>query len=347
MGMAGVRTAARGAALTLLFAAAGCGSGSGLPSAGAPSMGLSDAPMDLVNNKVSTAALLVWGVQLAAPPRAIEQTTLGVSALPKPGPDPPLAKALPGSSCPVVEFVKSDPALAPLPDPLSLVLTFLTAGGGQCVSGNDTDAGQAELTVRGADAVIGGALVARTGADLVVRETYPTWTRTVTGGPDRVIYSFGGTRTVRVKPDGTTLATTDPFVTRWVVTRDPSTGVKTGERFYLVSNLSITRAKADGLGGPDTAYTEDGTLHLGTSEVGYADVTLQAVKHDPAVCGGTPTGGLMTFVAAGQKTEVFFTLTTYQTNPSVSCGRAYVRRPDTPLGTVPPIEVFGTTPPVL
>jgi len=363
--MVGVVSVARGAALTLILAAAGCGgSGSGLPTAGAPAVGQSAMPMDLTQQKASPASLLVWGVLGAAPPRAVEQTTLGISALPKPGAPVPvalsLAKVLPGSECPKVDFRNFDPDLdVILPDPVNIFLDFETAAGDQCVSGTETETGRVELTLRGGDVLSGGRILPKSGVDLVVTENYPLWTRKVTDATHVVTYTFGGTRTVRIQADGTTVTTTDPFATRLSLTQDASSGLKLYQRYYSISNLSITRTPMAGVG-TEPAYTEEGTLHFacsGTLQMagapdaadpectGFADVTLQAVLHDPAVCDGAPTGGLMTFVAAGQKMEVFFDYgALYQTNPGANCGRAHVRRTgDTTAGT----ERFEPTPPVL
>jgi|GEM_PF-5655344 hypothetical protein len=340
-----------GAAALLL--ACGCGPGGGGVGGGAPALGVVDVPMDLTQDKVVTAPLLVASVLSAAPPGAVDQTGLGVSALPKAGDGgavPGRAKVVAGTGCPVVDVLNHDPeAPGPLPAVLELLLTFTTADGGRCVAGDTEDLGTVELSVTGASALVNGALQAAAGETLTVSERYADWRRKVTGTDGGVTtYAFGGFRTVRRSADGTTRVTTDPEVSRWSVVRD-AMGMKTAERFYRVTDLDVTRAPAAGVGGPDTAYTQTGTLTAATSATGHADVTLSGVRHDPGLCGGLPTGGTMTFRSGGRTLIVDFDGPNYAKNPDAYCGRAYFTRPVPPgqPNPGPQLENYVTPPYVL
>jgi hypothetical protein len=340
----GMRKARQWAALAAVVFLCGCGpQGGEVSGAGSPAVGQSGVPIDLSDPAASKSSFLVWTAQEAEPPPSVSPTASGV-ALAKAGAGSGASlKALAGSECPVANFLNFDPdSTNPLPDPLFIDLDYQRADLGRCLNGDEEFTGQVELTVRGAVALAGGELLPGPDTELTITETYPSWTHKVTqASGDVIAYSFGGARTVRADAAGVLHVTTEPQVTRRAVQRAADT-TKLGERFYTVSNQSVTRTPVPSVDGISTAWREDGGMRLASSEQGYTDVVLMGVVRDPALCGGAPTGGSMRFQTGGPAVTVFFDAD-YQGNP-VFCGRAHVLRPGF---DVPQLEVFEATPPVL
>jgi hypothetical protein len=321
------------AGLALALVAAGCGTEQG-GGAGAPAVGNTGVPM-----KLDTASLrnLVWSVPSIPPPAPLDDTLLpGLGALPKP---------LSNQECPVVDFMNHDPdAPGPFPDPLALVLVFEQADGGLCVAGDLTQQGEVEVTLSGVAGIAGGVFQRIPATDLVMRETYARWSREVPDGDGTRAVFFGGTRQVTVEQAavgalGVTRIVTDPWVSRRTVFRDAN-GVAQSTRFHYYATTGLTVIPAPGLGGPGTALRRNGTVRVASDDSGYVDVALEQVLYDPAVCGGTPTGGRMTFRAAGQTLTAAFDLV--YSDP-LNCGYASFQRPG---DDVPIAREFGTESPV-
>lgn len=331
---------ARKAGLIALLVAGGCGPGSDLPGAGAPAVGNSNLPVDLETASLKT---LVWSVRSVPPPVSLDPAFLaGLSALPKGGTGG-RAKALAESECPVVDFLDPgvDPDVdGPVPDPLRLELRFQRADGSRCVAPDLAQSGVVEVSVRGVDGLAGGALSRAPGADLVVREDYVSWTREAPddGGGTRT-HAYGGSRTVTVDGAGVTRVTTDPWVTRRTTVRDAD-GRVVETALYRYATSGLAAMPVDGAGGPDTALRRGGTVTVASSVAGFFDVTLDAVRYDPAVCGGLPTGGRMAFRAAGRTLRAEFDLA----YDPLNCGLARFQRPGVEQ---PVVDEFGAAPPVL
>jgi hypothetical protein len=320
------------AGLALLLVAAGCGTEQG-GGAGAPAVGNTGVPM-----KLDAASLrsLVWSVPSIPPPASVDPALLpGLSALPKAS-----SKPLAGSACPVVDFLNHDPDVSgPLPDPVELRLLYEMADGSRCVDGDLTQQGEVDVTVTGVESLSGGTLQRIPGADLVVRETYTRWSRAVPDGAGTRAAFFGGSRVTTVSTGGIAEIVTVPWVSRRTVFRDAG-GATTATAFHYYATEGLTVIPVPGAGGPDTALRRNGTVRIASAESGYVDVNLEQVLYDPAVCGGTPTAGRMTFRAAGQTLRAAFDLA--YSDP-LNCGYASFQRPG---DDVPIAREFGTEPPV-